>query len=129
MAALQASRNAHIPPWLLRFRTGLRLALGCDLTISTPRNTRFAHLEFGASNEGGLFLLWERQLAAMIVAGSHSHKGDTSLPIGRRQRATTRLLRTHQFQETGSGARRIRLPLRAADPLLKQSFCCHMPES
>ena len=26
--------------------------------------------------------LWERHLAAMIVAGSHSHKGDTSLPIG-----------------------------------------------
>jgi hypothetical protein len=63
-----------------------------------------------------VFLLWERHLAAMIVAGSHSHKADTSLPIGRRQRATTRLLRTHQFQETGSGARHIRLPLRAADP-------------
>jgi len=30
------------------------------------------------------FFLWERHLAAMIVAGSHSHKGDTSLPIGRR---------------------------------------------
>ena len=28
--------------------------------------------------------LWERHLAAMIVAGSHSHKGDTSLPAGRR---------------------------------------------
>jgi hypothetical protein len=26
--------------------------------------------------------LWERHLAAMIVAGSHSHKGDTSLPTG-----------------------------------------------
>jgi hypothetical protein len=25
-------------------------------------------------------VLWERHLAAMIVAGSHSHKGDTSLP-------------------------------------------------
>jgi hypothetical protein len=25
---------------------------------------------------------WERHLAAMIVAGSHSHKGDTSLPVG-----------------------------------------------
>jgi len=55
MAALQASRNAHILPWLLRFRTGLRLVLGCDLTISTPRDTRFARLEFGASNEGGFF--------------------------------------------------------------------------
>jgi hypothetical protein len=29
--------------------------------------------------------LWERHLAAMIVAGSHSHKGDTSLPIGWRR--------------------------------------------
>jgi hypothetical protein len=29
-----------------------------------------------------LFLLWERHLAAMIVAGSHSHKGETSLPTG-----------------------------------------------
>jgi hypothetical protein len=28
--------------------------------------------------------LWERHLAAMIVAGSHSHNGDTSLPIERR---------------------------------------------
>jgi hypothetical protein len=28
-------------------------------------------------------LAWERHLAAMIVAGSHSHKGDTSLPLGR----------------------------------------------
>jgi hypothetical protein len=28
------------------------------------------------------FLLWERHLAAMIVAGSHSHRGDTSLPTG-----------------------------------------------
>jgi hypothetical protein len=27
-------------------------------------------------------LAWERHLAAMIVAGSHSHKGDTSLPLG-----------------------------------------------
>jgi len=26
--------------------------------------------------------LWVRHLAAMIVAGSHSHKGDTSLPAG-----------------------------------------------
>ena len=26
--------------------------------------------------------LWERHLAAMIVDGNHSHKGDTSLPIG-----------------------------------------------
>jgi hypothetical protein len=30
------------------------------------------------------FFLWERHLAATIVAGSHSHKDDTSLPIGRR---------------------------------------------
>jgi len=37
-----------------------------------------------ASNEVEPFLLWERHLAAMIVAGSHSHKGDTSLPTGRR---------------------------------------------
>ena len=81
--------------WLLRFRIGLLLALGCGLTISTPRDTRFSRLEFGASNEGGL--MWERHLAAMIVAGSHSHKGDTSLSIGRRQRAITRPLRTHQF--------------------------------
>jgi hypothetical protein len=29
-----------------------------------------------------LILLWEQHLAAMIVAGSHSHKGDTSLPTG-----------------------------------------------
>jgi hypothetical protein len=28
------------------------------------------------------FFLWERHLAAMIVAGSHSHKGHTSLPTG-----------------------------------------------
>jgi hypothetical protein len=28
--------------------------------------------------------LWERHLAAMIVAGSHSHKGNTPLPIERR---------------------------------------------
>jgi hypothetical protein len=28
LAALQASRNAHILAWLLRFRIGLRLALG-----------------------------------------------------------------------------------------------------
>jgi hypothetical protein len=28
MEALQASRNAHILPWLLRLRIGLRLALG-----------------------------------------------------------------------------------------------------
>jgi len=28
-------------------------------------------------------LAWERHLAAMIVAGSHSHKGATSLPTGR----------------------------------------------
>jgi hypothetical protein len=34
------------------------------------------------SNE--VVFLWERHLAAMIVAGSHSHKGDTSLPIERR---------------------------------------------
>jgi len=27
---LQASRNAHNLPWLLRFRIGLRLALGRD---------------------------------------------------------------------------------------------------
>jgi hypothetical protein len=27
---LQASRNAHNLPWLLRFRTGLRLALRRD---------------------------------------------------------------------------------------------------
>jgi hypothetical protein len=26
---------------------------------------------------------WERHLAAMIVSGSHSHKGTTSLPTGR----------------------------------------------
>jgi hypothetical protein len=32
--------------------------------------------------ELNLILLWERHLAAMIVAGSHSHKGDTSLPTG-----------------------------------------------
>jgi hypothetical protein len=32
------------------------------------------------SNE--VVFLWERHLAAMIVAGSHSHKGDTSLPAG-----------------------------------------------
>jgi hypothetical protein len=31
------------------------------------------------------FFLWERHLAAMIVAGSHSHKNGTSLPIGRRR--------------------------------------------
>ena len=31
MATLQASRNAHILPWLLGFRAGLRLALGRDL--------------------------------------------------------------------------------------------------
>jgi len=30
MAALQTSRNAHNLPWLLRFRIGLRLALGRD---------------------------------------------------------------------------------------------------
>jgi len=30
MAALQASRNAHNLSWLLRFRIGLRLALGRD---------------------------------------------------------------------------------------------------
>ena len=35
-----------------------------------------------ASNEVDHFLLWERHLAAMIVAGSHSHKDDTSLPAG-----------------------------------------------
>jgi hypothetical protein len=29
-----------------------------------------------------IFFSWERHLAAMIVAGSHSHKGDTSLPTG-----------------------------------------------
>jgi len=28
MAALQASRNAHLLPWLLRFRIGLRLPSG-----------------------------------------------------------------------------------------------------
>jgi hypothetical protein len=28
-----------------------------------------------------IFSLWERHLAAMIVAGSHSHKGDASSPI------------------------------------------------
>jgi hypothetical protein len=28
--------------------------------------------------------LWEPHLAAMIVAGSHSHKGDTSLSIEQR---------------------------------------------
>jgi hypothetical protein len=33
-----------------------------------------------ALNEVEPFLLWERHLAAMIVAGSRSHKGDTSLP-------------------------------------------------
>jgi hypothetical protein len=30
MAALQTSRNARIPAWLLRFRIGLRLALRRD---------------------------------------------------------------------------------------------------
>jgi hypothetical protein len=30
MAALQASRNAHNLPWVLRFRIGLRLALERD---------------------------------------------------------------------------------------------------
>jgi hypothetical protein len=29
-----------------------------------------------------MFFLWERHLAAMIMAESYSHKGDTSLPIG-----------------------------------------------
>jgi hypothetical protein len=35
-------------------------------------------------NEIDPFFLWERHLAAMIVAGSHSHKGDASLPAERR---------------------------------------------
>jgi len=30
MAVLQTSRNAHILPWLLRFRIALRLALKGD---------------------------------------------------------------------------------------------------
>ena len=38
--------------------------------------------------------LWERHLAAMIVAGSHSHKGDTSLPSRMAQRAISRYLRS-----------------------------------
>jgi hypothetical protein len=73
-------------------------------TISTPRDTRLARLEFGTfykavcnptSNEVESFFLWERHLAAMIVAGSHSHKGDTSLPIRTAQRVVTRFLRAH----------------------------------
>jgi hypothetical protein len=38
--------------------------------------------EIGLPMKLNLILLWERHLAAMIVAGSHSHKGDTSLPTG-----------------------------------------------
>jgi hypothetical protein len=44
----------------------------------TKRNPPQA--ENWAFNE--VVFLWERHLAAMIVAGSHSHKGDTSLPAG-----------------------------------------------
>jgi hypothetical protein len=36
----------------------------------------------GNSNEVEPFLQWERHLAAIIVAGSHSHKNSTSLAIG-----------------------------------------------
>jgi hypothetical protein len=41
--------------------------------------------------------LWERHLAAMIVAGSHSHKGDASLPTARHIEAVTGFLRVHRF--------------------------------
>jgi hypothetical protein len=47
--------------------------------------------------------LWERHLAVMIMAGSHSHKGDTSLPIRMAQRATTSFLRSRQFAVTMHG--------------------------
>jgi hypothetical protein len=36
------------------------------------------------------FFTWERHFAAMIVAGSHSHKSDTSLTIRMAPRAVTR---------------------------------------
>jgi len=42
-------------------------------------------------------VLWERHLAAMIVAGSHSHKNGTSLPSRMAPRAITRFLRSHQL--------------------------------
>jgi hypothetical protein len=54
-------------------------------TAVTIRRRRKAQRRSWTSNEVEPFLLlWERHLAAMIVAGSHSHKGDTSLPTGRR---------------------------------------------
>jgi hypothetical protein len=59
---------------------GFHLRMGARLSL---------FLVFPAGKEGLLpmqlyVFLWERHLAAMIVAGSHSHKGDTSLPIERR---------------------------------------------
>jgi hypothetical protein len=41
--------------------------------------------EVGLPMKSAFSVLWERHLAAMIVAGSHSHKNGTSLPIGRRR--------------------------------------------
>jgi hypothetical protein len=45
-------------------------------------------------------VLWERHLAAMIVAGSHSHKNGTSLLSRMAPRAITCFLRVHQSRAT-----------------------------
>jgi hypothetical protein len=56
-----------------------------------------------------IFFLWERHLAAKIVAGSHSHKGKTSLPIGRRGAGDV-LLKAHSASPQGTPCRSLKLP-------------------
>jgi hypothetical protein len=51
--------------------------------MNKPFKTFLVFATFGSIEVD--FFLWERHLAAMIVAGSHSHKGDTSFPAAWRR--------------------------------------------
>jgi hypothetical protein len=50
----------------------------------SPPPGKLNAVEFCFPMKSSFSALWERHLAAMIVAGSHSHKSDTSLPTGGR---------------------------------------------
>jgi hypothetical protein len=49
-----------------------------------------------------IFSLWERHLAAMIVAGSHSHKGDASSPIEWRRAPQPASIKKRRARKTGT---------------------------